>query len=59
MASTASSIISGPKGSTYSIRSATSPQCHITQACGAAAASTQSQSARLGRCFGDRSGKAG
>ena len=58
MASPASTIIVGENGSTYSIRSETTSQFHITQACGAAAASAQTQSRMDGRCCGDRA-KAG
>ena len=49
MASTASTIIVGENGSTYSMRSDTAAAFHHTQACGAAAAANQSQSATVGR----------
>ena len=58
MQTAARTIISGPKGSTYSMRSETAFACHMTQAWGMAAATTQSQSGMLGRCCGDRA-KAG
>jgi hypothetical protein len=53
IASTASNIIVGEKGSTYSMRSETTSQFHITHPCGAAAAKAQSQSGRLGRRRGE------
>ena len=53
IASTARTIIVGENGSTYSMRSETTSQFHITQACGAAAATAQAQSGRLGRRIGE------
>ena len=59
IASTASAAIAGENGSTYSMRSDTAAAFHHTQACGAAAAADQSQSAMVGRSFGEDTARAG
>ena len=59
MASTASAIIVGENGSTYSMRSDTAAAFHHTQACGAAAAANHSQSTALGRSCGEAEARAG
>ena len=55
----ASTIMVGEKGSTYSMRSETTSQFAITQACGAAAAAAQAQSGMVGQRRAGRLGKAG